>query len=161
MLISFSAMILIYLYVPKDWPIAAVHLTEAMDGDGTKIYNLLLPPYDGSPPISVNNDMSRLAVTCLDSPPPKDESEFPTAEDLADIDLKTLQTVSKHFGVGAIISEPDGGCQFWPVRGPERFEGPWNHTLKHPMLIVSNTVSSSRLGSSFRLITLSYWFVTV
>ncbi|KAF8184038.1 hypothetical protein K438DRAFT_1123348 [Mycena galopus ATCC 62051] len=34
----------------------------------------------------------------------------------------------------------DGGCQYWPVRGPERFAGPWNATLEWPMLIVSNPI---------------------
>jgi hypothetical protein len=54
--------------------------------------------------------------------------------------MKTMREVSPHFGVSVSVGEPDGGCQYWPVRGPERFVGPWNATLEWPMLIVSNTV---------------------
>ncbi len=85
-------------------------------------------------------EVNRLGVTCADSPPPQNPSEFPTAEELADIGLATIQNVSKHFGASVSISEPDGGCQFWPAKPSERFTGPWNHTLKNPILIVSNTV---------------------
>jgi hypothetical protein len=42
-------------------------LTEALDGDGTKMVSLLLPPSGGSVSVSWSNDMSRLVVTCLDS----------------------------------------------------------------------------------------------
>lgn len=127
-----------HLYAPTTWPTAAARITSAMDGDGTALFNLLLPPYADVPPISANKDLTRLAVTCLDSPP----SEVPTAEELADIDLDAIRTVSRHFGTSAMVSEPDGGCWAWPVQGPERFEGPWNHTLPYPMLIISNTVSA-------------------
>lgn len=130
---------------PSRWTVAAASLAEAMSGNGTTWLNTLLPTYNivSEPDLSAAADLSRLAVTCLDSPPPADESEYPTAEELADIDLGTIKDVSRHFGASVGISEPDGGCQFWPVTGPERFTGPWNHTLRNPMLIVSNTVSRS------------------
>ncbi|KAJ6609512.1 hypothetical protein B0H10DRAFT_2297175 [Mycena sp. CBHHK59/15] len=48
-----------------------------------------------------------------------------------------------HFGASLSIGEPDGGCEHWPVCGPERFNGPWNASLERPMLIISNTVSGS------------------
>ncbi|KAH8116069.1 hypothetical protein DFH11DRAFT_1258135 [Phellopilus nigrolimitatus] len=102
---------------------------------------MLLPKYVSypAPDLSSSGDLARLAVTCLDSPPPASSSEFPTPEELSDIGLSTIREVSRHFGMSVSISEPDGGCQFWPVKGPERFTGPWNHTLKNPILIVSNT----------------------
>lgn len=46
-------------------------------------------------------------------------------EELALIGLKNLMGVSPHFGVSLGVSEADGGCEFWPVKGPERFIGPW------------------------------------
>lgn len=113
-----------------------------MSGNGTALFNKIVPDYhiDNPPSLSASQDLTRLAVTCLDSPPPDSLENYPTAEQLADQGLKTLQDGSIHFGLSTGITEPDGGCQYWPVKGPERFTGPWNATLKTPMLIVSNTV---------------------
>jgi len=148
------ALTLIYMEVPRAWVRLSKMLAAAMAGDGTLILNNLLPVYGASgPDLSFAEDLSRLAVTCLDSPPPEDDdSEFPTPELLADIGLGTIRDVSKHFGMSTTISEPDGGCQFWPVRGPERFTGPWNQTLKNPILIVSNTADPVTPIASGRLV---------
>lgn len=133
---------LITLQKPERWPSFARSLVDAMEGDGSGLVNLLLPQLVLNPGrTQAAPDLQRLAVTCLDSPPPLSPDDFPTPEQLADIGLATIQNVSRHFGMSASISEPDGGCQFWPVTPPERFIGPWNHTLKNPILIVSNTVS--------------------
>ncbi|KAE9396452.1 hypothetical protein BT96DRAFT_996708 [Gymnopus androsaceus JB14] len=99
-----------------------------------------------------NQDLARLAVTCLDSPRPASPEAFPTAEDLAEQGLKALREVSPHFGLSTGVSEPDGGCQYWPVDGPERFTGPWNATLETKMLIVSNTADPITPKSSGLLI---------
>lgn len=112
-----------------------------MAGNGTSLFNELIPDTTNRRSLSESFDLSRLAVTCLDSPPPESPEDFPTAEQLADEVLYTLEKVSVHFGASTGPTEPDGGCQFWPVRGPERFTGPWNATLETPMLIISNTVS--------------------
>ncbi|KLO10589.1 hypothetical protein SCHPADRAFT_510397 [Schizopora paradoxa] len=147
------ALIMIYMENPRAWPRLSQILASAMAGDGTAMLNNLLPVYGASgPDLSFAEDLARLAVTCLDSPPPEDESEFPTPELLADIGLETIRDVSKHFGMSTTISEPDGGCQFWPVRGPERFTGPWNHTLSNPILIVSNTADPVTPIASGRLV---------
>lgn len=137
-------MLVVFMEVPAGWPVAAQYLAEAMSGNGTSILNMILPQYTSEPrpDLSYSADLSRLAVTCLDSPPPKDESEYPTAELLADIGLGTLKSVSRHFGMSLTVTEPDGGCQFWPVNAPERFTGPWNHTLRNPILVVSAMVSN-------------------
>jgi hypothetical protein len=86
-------------------------------------------------------DLSRLGVTCADSP----WKPVPSAEDLADELLRGLEHTSKHFGTSPIFTEPDGGCHFWPTRGRSsgRFTGPWNSSLEYPLLIVSNTVRCS------------------
>ena len=136
------ALLFIFLSSPSSWPRGSSALADAMSGNGTTILNILLPQYTNIPlpDLSYSEDLSRLAVTCIDSPPPASEADFPTPEELADIGLRTIRDVSKHFGMSVSISESDGGCQYWPVRGPERFTGPWNHTLRNPILIVSNTV---------------------
>ncbi len=89
-------------------------LAAAMAGDGTLILNNLLPVYGASgPDLSFAEDLSRLAVTCLDSPPPEDDdSEFPTPELLADIGLGTIRDVSKHFGMSTTIASPTEGANF-------------------------------------------------
>lgn len=124
------ALLTIFLDAPTAWPRGSHLFSEAMNGDGSGLFNMLQPN------ISYSNDLTRLSVTCLDSP----QDSYLAAEDLADEGLRTLTEVSRHFGVSTGIMEPDGGCQFWPVKGPERFTGPWNATLKIPMLIVANTV---------------------
>lgn len=80
-------------------------------------------------------------MSCLDAPRPAIEAEFPTPEELADVGLNDIKNLSRHFGMSMSVNEPDGGCEFWPVEEKKRFIGPWNNTLKNPILIVSNTVS--------------------
>ncbi|TDL21518.1 hypothetical protein BD410DRAFT_829026 [Rickenella mellea] len=148
------ALMFIHLLSQYYWPSFSKMLSEAMSGNGTLILNKLLLLYSGLPlpDLSYGSDLSRLAVTCLDSPPPETEADYPNAQELADIGLGTLKDVSRHFGMSVSISEPDGGCQFWPVRGPERFVGPWNHTLRNPILIVSNIADPVTPIASGRLL---------
>ena len=126
-----TAMLQIFLQRPTRWLEAANVYAEAFAGNGTGLYKLVTDTSQG------RHDLVRLAVTCLDSP--SDTISPPTAEDLASQGLKNLKEVSVHFGLSTGISEPDGGCEYWPVRGPERFVGPWNATLETPLLIISNT----------------------
>ncbi|KAJ7763413.1 hypothetical protein B0H16DRAFT_1804507 [Mycena metata] len=131
------AFLLQYLQRPQKWAESALALSQAMAGNGTLLFNLLVIPLKERTP---HYDLARLGVTCMDSPPPKSPAEVPTAEVLVAELMKSLREVSQHFGASASVGEPDGGCQYWPVRGPERFSGPWNATLDWPMLIVSNTM---------------------
>lgn len=144
-----SALILVVLEQPAIWHFGSQLLAKAMAGDGTDLYNILLPNYDLTAP---DSDLARLAVSCLDTPRAKTQAEFPTPEMMADVALETIKNVSPHFGSSMSWGEPDGGCQFWPVEGPERFTGPWNHTLNNKILIISNTVSRAIFTSL-----LSFW----
>ncbi|KAF9072802.1 hypothetical protein BDP27DRAFT_1400715 [Rhodocollybia butyracea] len=125
----------VVLQRPAGWPLAAEVYSSAMAGNATQLYNLFIYRL----PLPYRVDLTRLAVTCLDSPRPESLESFPTAESLTEQGLKSLREMSPHFGLSTGISEPDGGCQYWPVDGPERFTGPWNATLETKMLIVSNT----------------------
>ena len=40
--------------------------------------------------------------------------------------------------VGGQFPQPGHYCHRWPVRAVERFTGPWNHTLKNPIIIIGN-----------------------
>ncbi|KAJ7330409.1 hypothetical protein DFH08DRAFT_882587 [Mycena albidolilacea] len=131
------ALLLMYLERPLQWAESALALSQAVSGNGTLLFNKLATP---RPPSTPHYDLVRLGVTCIDSPPPATRAEVPTPEDLAAEFIKTMRKVSPHFGASVSVGEPDGGCQYWPVQGPERFAGPWNATLEWPMLIVSNTM---------------------
>ncbi|KAJ6452643.1 hypothetical protein C8R45DRAFT_916074 [Mycena sanguinolenta] len=133
------SLLLMYLERPQQWADSALALSQAMAGNGTLLFNKLATPGPRSTP-HYDHDLARSGVTCLDSPPPRTPAEVPTPEDLAAEFMKTMDKVSPHFGASVLVGEQDGGCQYWPVRGPERFAGPWNATIDWPMLIVSNTM---------------------
>lgn len=40
--------------------------------------------------------------------------------------------------VGGQFPQPAHFCHRWPSRAIERFTGPWNHTLKNPIIIIGN-----------------------
>ena len=67
------ALILVFLEQPVLWETGSKFLAHAMAGDGTELYNMLLPDYDLTDP---DNDLGRLAVSCLDTPRPKSQDDF-------------------------------------------------------------------------------------
>ncbi|KAI0719840.1 TAP-like protein-domain-containing protein [Cerioporus squamosus] len=114
------------LAVPQGWSNTAQAFAAAMAGDGSAVLD------------AVNEkelvDLERSAVSCNDNKP----FAPPKPEDVIDEALFVQQNVTR-FGLTITISEPDSGCQFWPVTPPERYLGPWNSTTKNPILIISNT----------------------
>ncbi|KAM0746142.1 hypothetical protein T439DRAFT_350818 [Meredithblackwellia eburnea MCA 4105] len=153
--------------LPTLWPAIASLFSSALSGNPTPLYNFLIPSLPLHSPAStvsrIQTDLSRVAVSCLDSPPFENAKDG-GVEDVVKGMLAALGT-SPHFGGSIGMLEPDGGCQFWPAsgKGPERYTGPWNATLPHPMLIVSNTadpitpLASGRelnelMGNSSRLV---------
>lgn len=108
-----------------------------MEGNATLLMELghqMVQKHEGAPPA----DLQRLAVSCNDQVP---YGPLPTPEEVVDEMMETLEHISR-FALSVAASERDMGCQFWPVRPPERFAGPFNHTLKNPILIHSNEVCS-------------------
>ncbi|KAK7030376.1 hypothetical protein VNI00_014120 [Paramarasmius palmivorus] len=145
------ALLLISLQNPKHWVATAQNFAEAMKGNATALYNIHIPP-----PLSPNTsftdilppftpDLQRQAITCLDSPPPYPPDEaYPSAEDYTEQGLFTLNTVSRHFGASTGVGEPDGGCEWWPVKRREEDNvnfGNANGKLKDDgkILVISNT----------------------
>ncbi|EMD36744.1 hypothetical protein CERSUDRAFT_114655 [Gelatoporia subvermispora B] len=116
------------LYTPLAWPRLAENFAQAINGNGTALLNALQLVS------SYFNDLARSAVSCNDNEP----FAPPDPEAVVDELLGVTKEVSR-FAFAAVTAEPDAGCQYWPVTPPERFDGPWNHTLKNPILIVSNT----------------------
>ena len=80
-------------------------------------------------------DLERSAVTCNDVRP----FAPPGAGAYVDEMLRALGRRTR-FALAIETHEPDGGCEYWPVTPPERYSGPWNKTLRNPVLIISNTV---------------------
>lgn len=117
---------------PSEWRYAAQRIADAMRGDGTAIGCALL---SGRMAIGVAPSLVRSAVSCNDNAP----FAAPSPEIVVDEILDVFDNVSR-FAFSVMTTEPDGGCQYWPVTPPERYLGPWNHTLRNPILIVSNTV---------------------
>lgn len=107
---------------------------SAMFGNATDLYRMAV--------LQGGVHYDRLAISCADSTVPRTVEDYPTAEDLADEVIRTMEDTSMRFGSVVEYGEGDGGCQFWPYRSPGRFTGPWNATLDTPMLIISNTVST-------------------
>ncbi|KAJ7779498.1 hypothetical protein DFH07DRAFT_936286 [Mycena maculata] len=142
--------LLMYLEQPTQWADAARAFAAAIAGEGTLLFDRLLA--SDAYVRSTHHDLVRSAVTCADAPPPPSPRDIPTAEDLAGELMHALREVSPHFGANLGLGEPDGGCEYWPARSPERFAGPWNATLEWPMLIVSNTMDPITPIQSGRLV---------
>lgn len=102
---------------------------RAMSGNGTGILSGLQQP-------GITVDLERSAVTCNDVQP----FSAPSTEQIVDEYLFDYYNVTR-FIFGILTSEPDAGCQYWPFTPPERFNGPWDHVLNNPILILSSEVS--------------------
>lgn len=142
--------LLMALQRPSNWQVASAGLAQAIAGNGTFVMD--------ATELVFGDDMARQAVSCNDNAPFK----VPPAEEVVDALLDVFHNVSR-LGLAVVTTEPDAGCQYWPVTPPERFQGPWNHTLSSPILILSNSadpvtpISSGKLvnkllGSSSRLL---------
>ncbi|KAF8310961.1 hypothetical protein DL93DRAFT_2169351 [Clavulina sp. PMI_390] len=137
--------ILLALELPTQWPAFASQLAAAMFGNATGLYQL-------STNLGMGTLGTRHAVTCADSVPFSrhyhgSSPPWPTVEQLAKVGLDALDMYSSRWALSSLVTEPDGGCEFWPVNkveeveegtAAERFAGPWNHTLSNPILILSS-----------------------
>nr|XP_031861386.1 uncharacterized protein CI109_002990 [Kwoniella shandongensis]KAA5528458.1 hypothetical protein CI109_002990 [Kwoniella shandongensis] len=137
------------LQVPELWRSVMGALAIAMASDPQPLFDLVafdveLQPRQPAPDGYIapgQGSLARLAVSCADSPPYDDDEPWPTAEEMVNNLLKKSFNVTKTFGLTVNLMEQHGGCQFWP-RSPnpvERFQGPFNSTLRTPMLVVSNS----------------------
>lgn len=134
---------------PKRWPETAIAIADALSGNVSTVLGLLGPS---------TLDMERRAVSCNDNNP----FSPPSSETIVDTWLKNFQEIT-HFAFSFPINEPDAGCQYWPVTPPERYQGPWNKTLRNPILIISNTADpatpmvsgktvAARMGDNARIL---------
>lgn len=142
-------------------------IAAGMKGNYTQLGELTIAPIL-EPPRRIPGDIARQLISCMDQRPYNAgrPETWPTAKDLTDAGLYTLKHVSPRFGLSVSLQEPDGGCQFLaPMVNqiPERFSGPFNHTLRNPILIANGDLDpitpllharivNRRLGESSRLV---------
>ncbi|KAJ7148751.1 TAP-like protein-domain-containing protein [Mycena crocata] len=137
------------LQMPAMWTTYAQMLASAInEADGAPIMQLIAAKYsDPSPPPDAEGytetgqgALLRLAISCGDARRYEEGERGPTAEEIVDAILVTLETHPR-FGATVHLMEQHGGCHFWPGTGvgPTRFTGPFNKTLATPTLLVANT----------------------
>lgn len=83
---------------PGAWPLIAQVFADALAGNATSLYNALVRPLHLSSPSHAQTDLSRAAVSCIDSPPYASQKDWPTAETMVNETLHVLSTASRHFG---------------------------------------------------------------
>ncbi|KAG8727378.1 hypothetical protein FRC11_013342, partial [Ceratobasidium sp. 423] len=137
---------------PPLWPRFARDLEDAICGNPAPLLNKILP--DPTRDRFDHANLARYAVTCIDSLPfnKSDPSTFPTPEQLARRIVARVNNTSKYFGGSTGLTDIDGGCQFWPVDGVERYAGPWNRTLANPVMVISSSVDPITPLASARFI---------
>ncbi|KAH8923445.1 hypothetical protein BT69DRAFT_159775 [Atractiella rhizophila] len=120
---------------PIQYREAAIALKEllATPPNPLKLYNSVI---GGAGPNI--RDMERSGVSCNDQMLGYGREKEPTPEEVTDELWSVINEVTE-LTMAVIPSEKDGGCGYWPVAPPERFTGPWNATLRNPILIHSNT----------------------
>ncbi|TBU61574.1 alpha/beta-hydrolase [Dichomitus squalens] len=88
--------------------------------------------------VFTQNSYTEPAVVCADSVD-ADPSVNTTVifDDIVDI----VRTVSPSFG--AVGPVPWQRCSYWPVRAPERYQGPFNRTLANKVLLIGNAYDNA------------------
>ncbi|KAH7100472.1 Alpha/Beta hydrolase protein [Auriculariales sp. MPI-PUGE-AT-0066] len=151
---------------PKAFGYFAPWFADALEGNYTHFGQQMLRKIS-FPSAPISGDVSRNLISCMDTVPydPDHPETWPPVQELVDSSLDVLRDVSPRFGMSTWLYEKDGMCQYLRSvqRIPERFTGPWNATLRTPMLITSNDLdpitplpsarwTNQQMGSSARLL---------
>ena len=121
------------MYVLRGWSLLASSLAATIKGNGTAIMNAVLSEsqFNGTQPTI--STFSNIAVTCIDTPSFEDMTKEEAFKDA--IDEIIIADKEAHLFASLEL----GMCQHWNVRETERFNGPFNHTLSNPILVIGNT----------------------
>ncbi|EJD40845.1 hypothetical protein AURDEDRAFT_186814 [Auricularia subglabra TFB-10046 SS5] len=152
---------------PKFFPRVAAAVASAINGNFTDLASMTIAPIV-FPSVRVPGDHAASIVSCLDAPPydPDRSDTWPTVEALTDDAIERLRTLSPRFGLSPMLFERHGACQYLSKVAqqlPERFTGPFNHTLRNLILIVNGDLDpltplinaqyvNKQLGKSSRLV---------
>ena len=122
------------MYRPREWPALADMLSSAMKGDPNPLVNHMISPIEMDTSVSPRTVMAIFAVTCVDTP----SFDGISTQDAFATMIKELavssEITSKHFSALQVDM-----CHHWNIREVERFTGPFNHTTKNEILVLSNT----------------------
>ncbi|KAH8101567.1 hypothetical protein BXZ70DRAFT_102751 [Cristinia sonorae] len=113
---------------PNSWPSAAHDLASLMEGHAEGVVNAMHHR-------RLYFDLERSAAICNDGP---QVAPRPIG-DVVDENLDVFDNISR-FVFAAISAERGVGCQYWSIKPHERFTGPWDHTLKNPILLITNEI---------------------
>lgn len=89
---------------PMSWPLISKLFDQAMsEGNPTGLYNQLIRPFHFDSNFKIQGDLSRAAVSCIDSLSFESEEDWPTAEFMVANTLSVLRDTSKHFGASLVF----------------------------------------------------------
>ncbi|KAL2826142.1 TAP-like protein-domain-containing protein [Aspergillus cavernicola] len=118
------------LYSPIFYPVVARSLNELLDGNATQLANSYNALSSAGVILTQADDDAQLAITCSDKKLP--EQSFtemaPVFEALED----QSRLLGSHGHIAAML------CQQWGVEAKGRYEGNFEATTNHPMLIINN-----------------------
>ena len=122
---ALTALKLVALPDPSLWPVAAVALESAIQGDASLAETIAR---------GATTDQVRMlyqeqgaALVCADSP-----ARHPASVWLRVVDR--LEDISR-IG-GPIVGWQLAPCASWPTSSANRYTGPWNATTEHPILVI-------------------------
>ena len=110
---------------PEQWPLAAVLLEAAIEGDGSAAETVAAGAT--SDQVRMLLQEQGVALVCADSPARHPAGAWPRVVD-------QLEAVSRIAGpVTGWINAP---CASWPTRSADRYTGPWDATTHNPILVI-------------------------
>ncbi|KAH7093915.1 TAP-like protein-domain-containing protein [Auriculariales sp. MPI-PUGE-AT-0066] len=111
-------------FAPATWPNVATLLAAAISGDGSGIITSLSSvELDTTVPASARFVFDQ--VMCMDAPALSPHEASVAVDKLEE---------AVYFASWRMKA-----CHAWQVRGKYRFDGPFNHTLRNPILVIGNT----------------------
>jgi pimeloyl-ACP methyl ester carboxylesterase len=110
---------------PEQWPLAAVLLEAAIQGDGSGIKDIAAGAT--SDQVRMLLQEQGVALICADGPARHPASAWPRVVD-------RLEAVSR-IG-GPVVGWINAPCASWPTRSADRYTGPWDATTRNPILVI-------------------------
>ena len=110
---------------PEQWPLAAVLLEQAIQGDGSAIETVAAGAT--SDQVRMLLQEQGVALVCADSPARHPARAWPRVVD-------RLEAVSRV--AGPVVGWINAPCASWPIASADRYTGPWNAATRHPVLVI-------------------------
>ncbi|KAH7093917.1 TAP-like protein-domain-containing protein [Auriculariales sp. MPI-PUGE-AT-0066] len=146
------------MYAPATWPGVASLLADVLSGDGSRLL-ASLPVVELNSTKAASTLFAFNQVVCSDAPELSPKAASTAVEKLQAEVIRLYEEDGNKYFAASMMS----ACHAWPVRPARRFEGPFNNTLRNPILVIGNTADpvtplrnamrvNKLLGNSSRLI---------